>query len=80
MEFKELGKRISETRVSLNLTQTDVARALSIKKKICEQSTISRIETGRYTGTFLVQYLAYLLLKSRERGDEIDLNEIIAQT
>jgi transcriptional regulator with XRE-family HTH domain len=75
--FKSLGEKISDARIHLGLTQVEVAKELSRENFICEQSTISRIESGQYTGRFVVQYLAYLYRKGNNKRSKIDLNKIV---
>jgi transcriptional regulator with XRE-family HTH domain len=74
VDFKKLGQRFHNARLALELSQKVVAKDLSTKKLICEQSTISRIESGQYTGKFLVLYLSYLIKKSRAAGKEKEVN------
>lgn len=74
--FKELGRNISDARRLLDLTQVEVAKDLS-RKDACEQSTVSRIESGSYKGRFVVEYLVYLYRIGRAKGKEIDLNKIL---
>jgi transcriptional regulator with XRE-family HTH domain len=75
--FTALGEKISDARILLGLTQVEVAKELSRENFICEQSTISRIESGQYTGRFVVHYLAYLHKKGNSKGRKIDLNKIV---
>ncbi len=77
VNFKKLGQNIHDARLALQLSQVTVAKDLSTKKLVCEQSTISRIEHGQYTGRFLTPYLVYLVKSGRLAGIKIDINRIL---
>jgi DNA-binding XRE family transcriptional regulator len=74
VDFVKLGQKVKTCRVELNISQMQAAKKLSNKKLICEQSTISRIEAGKYTGKFLLLYLEYLVKEANKQNRDKDFN------
>lgn len=56
--MKELGNSIKFARLEIKFTQKQV-----LDKINCEQSVISKIESGQLVGAILIKYLKYLRKK-----------------
>ena len=65
VDYLQLGTNIHNARETLQISQKQVAKDLSTRKKLLEQSTVSRIEGGKYKGHFVMQYIHYLVQKAK---------------